>query len=369
MKYFILSTIFFTLSACSRCQSSQNETSVTNIPPPESEQARQAWLKLDPDNENTMEDAPKLLSETGIFKTVDDLEINDQFHPYELNLAFWSDSAEKSRWFYIPEGGKIDFSPEKNWNFPVGTLFVKHFEIDLDRTTADNSLTRLETRILMKAKKGWAAYTYIWNDKQTDAEISLFWATKKFDVKHADGKLKTLEWAFPGRDDCFACHGLLEPKILGAKTAQFNRHIKINGHLIHQLETMNKRQLFSIDLSDVSNLPKFPQMHDKNASLSERARAYLDVNCASCHYNGGMADLDLSMTADFSKVVNRDPDPEEENLLIPGGKIILPGNKEKSLVWIRMGRTDYHRMPTISSNVIDEDGMALIGEWIDHGAP
>ena len=32
--------------------------------------------------------------------------------PYELNLPFWSDGAEKSRWMVLPQGGQIGFDAE-----------------------------------------------------------------------------------------------------------------------------------------------------------------------------------------------------------------------------------------------------------------
>ena len=51
--------------------------------------------------------------------------------PYDLNVAFWSDGAEKLRWIAIP-AGKIGFSPTGEWRFPAGTVFVKNFDLSVD---------------------------------------------------------------------------------------------------------------------------------------------------------------------------------------------------------------------------------------------
>ena len=45
--------------------------------------------------------------------------------------ALWSDGATKRRWFAVPKGSRIRFSAEGNWEFPVGTAIVKHFELQV----------------------------------------------------------------------------------------------------------------------------------------------------------------------------------------------------------------------------------------------
>ena len=35
------------------------------------------------------------------------------------------------------------------------------------------------------------------------------------------------------------------------------------------------------------------------------------------------------------------------------------------MVWQRMATLEENRMPPLASNRIDENGVALIGEWID----
>src|SRR5215213_8619633 len=83
---------------------------------------------------------PARLSETGAFTDTAALTPHPGLIPYDLNVPFWSDGADKRRWVAIPDGATIRFSPAGEWAFPPGTVFVKHFEQDG---------RRLETRLLV----------------------------------------------------------------------------------------------------------------------------------------------------------------------------------------------------------------------------
>ena len=89
---------------------------------------------------------PKLLSQTGAFRDVANLTPEADLAPYELNVPFWSDGADKARWACIPPGELIHFSPTGEWSFPEGAIFVKHFEIATDETNPSVK-RRLETRL------------------------------------------------------------------------------------------------------------------------------------------------------------------------------------------------------------------------------
>src|SRR5258708_14887020 len=71
---------------------------------------------------------PPLLSQTGVFKDTANRIPNPGLIPYDINVAFWSDGADKSRWIAVPDG-QIVFSSAREWRFPPGTLLVKHFDL------------------------------------------------------------------------------------------------------------------------------------------------------------------------------------------------------------------------------------------------
>jgi hypothetical protein len=74
---------------------------------------------------------PSLLSRTGAFSDTRRLVPDKSLLPYDLIVAFWSDGAEKSRWIALPKR-KIRFSDSGAWQFPAGTVLIKHFELPID---------------------------------------------------------------------------------------------------------------------------------------------------------------------------------------------------------------------------------------------
>ena len=93
---------------------------------------------------------PATLSETGVFRELATLTPHEGIEPYEINVPFWSDHAQKKRWFSLPElTQKITPFSSSMWHFPSGAVWIKHFELDLVRGDP-STLHRLETRLLVR---------------------------------------------------------------------------------------------------------------------------------------------------------------------------------------------------------------------------
>lgn len=114
---------------------------------------------------------PATLSQTGVFSDLPNLTPSSKLIPYSLNAPFWSDGAVKSRWAVIPNGTSVGFAETGDWNFPGGSVLVKHFELPVD----DNNPSvrkRLETRLLVKMASGGSyGATYKWRDDNSDADL------------------------------------------------------------------------------------------------------------------------------------------------------------------------------------------------------
>src|SRR5690606_34017710 len=72
---------------------------------------------------------PRRLSETGLFTDLRRLTPSKGLQPFEPTVKLWSDGARKRRWVVLPDGGRVTFSKEGEWTFPVGTVTIKHFEL------------------------------------------------------------------------------------------------------------------------------------------------------------------------------------------------------------------------------------------------
>jgi hypothetical protein len=115
--------------------------------------------------------APATLSATGLFANLATLAPAAGGFAYEVNAPFWSDFKQKRRWLRLPAGAHIGFRPEGDWDFPAGTIAVKHFDLALDENHPERK-RRLETRVLVLDADGTAyGRTYKWRSDGRDADL------------------------------------------------------------------------------------------------------------------------------------------------------------------------------------------------------
>jgi glucose/arabinose dehydrogenase len=75
---------------------------------------------------------PPTLANTGVFTNLSTLAVAPGIMPYDINVPFWSDGALKTRWFSVPNVNlMIGYNPTSNWTFPTGTVWIKHFDLEL----------------------------------------------------------------------------------------------------------------------------------------------------------------------------------------------------------------------------------------------
>ena len=110
------------------------------------------------------------------------------------------------------------------------------------------------------------------------------------------------------------------------------------------------------------------------ATLEQRARSYLDSNCAYCHRPGGApANFDARYHTPFASqgLINGNVN---NTLGITGAKVVVPRDTGKSILYQRIHTVDPTRkMPAVGRNLIDEQGTTMIAQWIgdmdDSGNP
>jgi len=309
---------------------------------------------------------PQKLSETGIFADLDTLAPNPGIVAYEPKVAFWSDNAIKSRWFTIPDlTNTVGFAQDGNWTLPTGMKWIKHFDLELER---GNPATRkrVETRVLVKKAGGSYGISYRWNDAETEAFLVPD-GGETFTLTITNQGIPTNQfYEIPSRAGCLACHTAGGGHALTFNTREMNSEGSLNGYTGNQIDTLDDAGYFSAPVPPATTLPTHARADDMSASTEFRSRSYLAVNCAQCHQTGGTGggawDARAHLTLDQTGLINGLLDNNGGD---PANRLIVPGDKDHSVVWLRIQATNgFSRMPPLGSHVLDQTAIALIEQWI-----
>jgi putative heme-binding domain-containing protein len=222
---------------------------------------------------------------------------------------------------------------------------------------------RIETQILHFDGQGWNAYTYRWNAAQTDAELVPAQGTNDtFTVVDptAPGGRREVPWRFVGRAECLRCHNAWAGETLSFNWLQLNT----------PGESSELRRLEDLGVLRVQKpprpLPRLANPYDSSLPLAARARAWLHVNCSTCHRNGAGGDVPSWFNHDQSLETTRayDAKPARGGFGLLGARVIAPGDPDRSTLVYRISTEGSARMPHIGSRLADEAGVRLIRDWI-----
>jgi len=305
---------------------------------------------------------PQRLSDTGLFTDVASLTPAPGVIEYEVNAPFWSDGARKRRFIALPGAETIGFDATDPWSFPVGTVLVKHFELEV----APGVYERLETRVLLHEAGGWAGYAYRWNAAGTDADLLSGAEDVTLTVTDASGT-RQQTYHVPSRSECLRCHTAAAGRVLGVRTGQLRRDFDYPAATDDQLRAWNHVGLFDRDIGAETQYDAWPDPADAGASLDDRARSYLAANCSQCHRPQGPAPggIDLRFDTPLASTDLVGVAPTEGDLGLPSPLRVDPGDRTSSVLWRRVTATDATRMPPIASNEVDPLAEQLLGDWID----
>jgi uncharacterized repeat protein (TIGR03806 family) len=122
--------------------------------------------------------------------------------------------------------------------------------------------------------------------------------------------------------------------------------------------------------ADAAQIPRLAVWNDPaTGSLDDRARAWLEINCAHCHNPHGPAStsgffLDIHQTDRTVLGVYKHPVAAGRGAG-EGTWDIEPGNPDKSILYYRMVSTDPGvMMPELGRRLVHAEGAALIRDWI-----
>jgi uncharacterized repeat protein (TIGR03806 family) len=314
---------------------------------------------------------PAVLSAYRFFRDAGAREPNARVTPYDLNTQLYSDGALKFRYVYIPEGQQARYSADDVFDFPVGTVLIKTFVFAADMRQSTENVRFLETRLLIRREAGWIALPYVWNEEQTEARLSVVGASVPVSFTNEAGQAIALDWAVPNVNQCAGCHareGGNAVLPLGPSARNLNRDVVYATGEQNQLHYWFDAGL--LDGLPASRGPRVPNAYDaSDGTLEDRARAYLDVNCAHCHNPQGPAHtsgLDLRWSQSDPALWGVLKRPVAAGRGSAGLEFsIEPGHPERSILIHRMQSTDPGvMMPELGRQLVDERAVALMRAWI-----
>jgi len=311
---------------------------------------------------------PRKLSETGLFASVKGHTLAPGVIPYSINAPAWMDGATAERFFALPGVTQFGLHEKTDvymgwmkgeWAFPEDSVIGKTLAVD-----AEDGKRRLETQVLHLDGDTWRAYTYIWNDEQTDAELApAEGLDRTVTVTKKGGPAAKQVWHFASRTECILCHTTRAGSIHAFTVGQMNRDHQYGEVIADQLKTLDHIGLFGKPLPGV--LTRAASPHDASLSLDERARSYLHVNCAHCHRRGGggtaAIDLQSNLKLDKTNLASR---PTQGTFDIFDAHVLAPGDPYRSVLYYRLAKLGRGHMPQFGCNVVDEAGLKLVHDWI-----
>jgi uncharacterized repeat protein (TIGR03806 family) len=291
--------------------------------------------------------------------------------PYTLNTPLFSDYAVKRRTVFVPSGTSATYDATDVFDFPDGTVFTKSFGFADDMRKAQPVLNWVETRVIWKNAGIWQGVSYTWDAAQKTAtanpggeDVPLTWID-------ANGQTVSTVYRVPSGPECSECHNsslVFVP--IGPKARNLNGNETYpDGSTQNQLTYWSTKGLLS-GAPDPSVAPKLAVWNDPSTgTLDQRARAYLEGNCAHCHNPTGLARpsglfLSTTVTDPSSYGVCKKP------VAAGAGGCgltydIVPGDSGNSIMPCRLESNDPNIvMPQIERSVVDVQGVQLITDWI-----
>lgn len=291
--------------------------------------------------------------------------------PYAPINTLFTDHAHKLRFVWMPKGVQATYNGDHEvLDFPDGTVLIKTFYYD--RVQPADARRIIETRLLYKRDGRWAFADYVWNAEQTQATLDMNGSMTPVSWIDEDDVLRSVNYRIPSGAECHTCHKTNEqPVPIGPKPQNLNSPFAYRDGVHDQLARWTTEGYLS------SNRPKrivtVPRWNDPQVSLNDRVRAYVDINCAHCHQEGGHCDYRPIRFA-FNETLDpvnlgvcvRPDDP----LLPHHTHIVSRGNVARSLLHYRMASTnEAERMPLLGRSIVHTEALSLITAWIQSLEP
>jgi parallel beta-helix repeat protein len=290
--------------------------------------------------------------------------------PYDLTTPLFSDYTQKYRFVFVPPAAAAAYDASRPFEFPVGTIIAKTFTFAHDLRDVAAGEDVVETRLLIRREDGWVGLPYLWDEGEAEAHLAVGGGAVDASWIHADGSLRSTTYEIPNVNQCARCHvGGEGVAPVGTKAALLNRDYAYAGGSANQIAHWAALGILA-GAPEPAEAPRIPEWDDPLAgTLEERAKGYLDSNCAHCHNPLGRA-RGTGLFLEYTRLVGPSYGVCKTSVAAGSGTggrkyDIVPGDPDLSILVYRLGSAEAGiAMPELGKSVVHDEGLALVSEWI-----
>jgi uncharacterized repeat protein (TIGR03806 family) len=212
--------------------------------------------------------------------------------PYDLNTPLFSDYAQKTRLVYVPPGASATYHAVAALDLPVGSIVAKTFAMAPDQRAPAAGRKLVETRLLVHTSAGWKGFPYVWDGAEKDATYTPGGLVREMPIVTPSGAAVTASYLVPDQNKCARCHADNPDDplhLIGPTARNLNRDHAYPDGTENQLTRWTELGILT-GAPAPEAAPRLVAAHDPaSGTVQDRARAWLEVNCAFCHSDTGLA--------------------------------------------------------------------------------
>ena len=310
---------------------------------------------------------PRRLSETGLFTSVNQQKPAPGVVSYSVNAEHWTDGAVSQRFVALPGESSVRITNE-SWTFPADAVLVRTLALPMNSMKPAQIPRKIETQLLHFNGDAWNAYSYRWNEQQTDADLVGAAGAEQvlsLEDSEAAGGRRQQTWRFASRTECLRCHNPWCGSALGFNALQLDR-----DHSHGNTPQSQFASLHTLSVLDRAPQPtaskRLSNPYGADGTLHDRARSWLHANCSHCHreHAGGSVMSFMNFDWPLERLNLVGARPMQGTFGMEGAEVAAAGDPYRSALYFRISKLGKGHMPYIGSRVIDERGTKVIHDWI-----
>ncbi len=310
---------------------------------------------------------PRKLSETGLFTSVSEQKSAPGVVSYSVNAEHWTDGAASTRFVALPGDSSVKASNE-HWTFPADAVLVRTLSLPMNSVKPTETQRKIETQLLHFNGDAWNAYSYRWNDQQTDANlVEAAGAEQVLSLEDAEapGGRRQQTWRFASRTECLRCHNPWCGNVLGFNSPQLDRDSSYGRTSQPQLASLNALRVLD-RVPESKSGKQLSNPYSADGTLHDRARSWLHVNCSHCHreHAGGSVMSFMNFDWPLERLNLVGARPMQGTFGMDGAEVAAAGDPYRSALYFRISKLGKGHMPYIGSRIIDERGTKVVHDWI-----